>query len=182
MLTPWVGMLAEDIIAGKAIGELVHEILAQQFTKLRDGDRFYYENDAEFTAQEKQDLRETLLSDIIKRNTTITNIQDDVFHAQPHILTSVEMTPFENIRGIDIHAYPNPVHQHLILNIEARQEEQLSFYLSDINGRIFLQDELVIEAGDNQFTFELDDQYTQGVYVINLANQSGSGNLRLVKQ
>jgi hypothetical protein len=34
----WVGILAEDHLAGKSVGKTMHEILRVQFEKLRDGD------------------------------------------------------------------------------------------------------------------------------------------------
>ena len=44
----WVGMLAERHDPGASVGELVETILAEQFERLRDGDRFWHENDADF--------------------------------------------------------------------------------------------------------------------------------------
>ena len=44
----WVGMLAEDHLPDASIGELIGTILADQFERLRDGDRFWYGNDADF--------------------------------------------------------------------------------------------------------------------------------------
>jgi ABC-type transporter Mla subunit MlaD len=54
-------------------------IVGDQFTRLRDGDRFYYER--LFQGKQLKELRNTHLSDIIKRNTTITNLQTNVFFA-----------------------------------------------------------------------------------------------------
>ncbi|MEN1727619.1 MAG: peroxidase family protein, partial [Pseudomonadota bacterium] len=42
-IDPWVGGLAEDPRRGGLVGELVGAILIEQFTALRDGDRFWYE-------------------------------------------------------------------------------------------------------------------------------------------
>ena len=44
----WVGMLSEDRLPNASLGELNEAILADQFTRLRDGDRFWYENDSDF--------------------------------------------------------------------------------------------------------------------------------------
>ena len=42
----WVGGLAEDKRhPGSQLGELFQTILVRQFTALRDGDRFWWEND-----------------------------------------------------------------------------------------------------------------------------------------
>ena len=40
----WVGGLAEDHLEDSEIGETFHAILIDQFTRLRDGDRFWYAN------------------------------------------------------------------------------------------------------------------------------------------
>ncbi|HEX8204004.1 MAG TPA: peroxidase family protein, partial [Isosphaeraceae bacterium] len=38
----WVGALAEDHVAGGSTGPLIRAVLADQFARLRDGDRFWY--------------------------------------------------------------------------------------------------------------------------------------------
>ncbi|EAQ77475.1 peroxidase family protein [Blastopirellula marina] len=73
----WVGALAEDHVEGSSLGELNQAIIVDQFTRLRDGDRFYYENT--FSSQDVELIENTTLSDIIQRNTTVTNLQDNVF-------------------------------------------------------------------------------------------------------
>jgi hypothetical protein len=75
----WVGGLAEDHLRGSSVGPLFTAIMVDQFTRLRDGDRFFFENDPSFSSQEKRQLERTTLADIIRRNTGIRNIQDNVF-------------------------------------------------------------------------------------------------------
>jgi hypothetical protein len=74
-----IGMLAEDHLADAAVGPLAAAGLVEQFTRLRDGDRFWYEHDADFTAEEIATLQATRLSDIIQRNTSLTTLQANVF-------------------------------------------------------------------------------------------------------
>jgi hypothetical protein len=76
---PLIGTLAEDHLPGASVGPLAAAGLTEQFVRLRKGDRFWFENDSEFTAEELAALRATRLSDIIRTNTTITNLQDNVF-------------------------------------------------------------------------------------------------------
>ncbi|TWU30033.1 peroxidase family protein [Bythopirellula polymerisocia] len=73
----WVGALAEDHVEGSSVGELTRAIVVDQFTRLRDGDRFWYENS--FSTGDVSQLKLTTLSDVIQRNTTVTNLQDNVF-------------------------------------------------------------------------------------------------------
>ena len=81
-IDPWVGGLVEDHVAGANVGELLRAGLIDQFTRLRDGDRFYFENDQALTNAEKATIRNTRLSDVIIRNTkwTSSDISADVFH------------------------------------------------------------------------------------------------------
>ncbi|MBX3170723.1 MAG: peroxidase [Candidatus Eremiobacteraeota bacterium] len=66
-LDAWVGLLAEPNADGAAVGETVAAIVADQFARLRDGDRFYYENDPEL-ADECELFKATTLSRLIARN------------------------------------------------------------------------------------------------------------------
>lgn len=77
----WTGMLAEDDVAGGGlVGELLQAVLADQFERLRDGDRFWYQ--LQFSGDELAELESTTLADIIRRNTTIdADIPDAVFIA-----------------------------------------------------------------------------------------------------
>ncbi|QDV45053.1 peroxidase [Stieleria neptunia] len=73
----WVGLMAEDHLAGASVGELTSTIIADQFQRLRDGDRFYYENI--FQGQELRSIETTSLADVIERNTTVDGLQENVF-------------------------------------------------------------------------------------------------------
>lgn len=78
----WVGALAEDQVPGAMVGELLRAVMKDQFERLRDGDRFWYQ--LVFSGPQLAEIESTTLADIIRRNTTITDeIQDRVFiHAQ----------------------------------------------------------------------------------------------------
>jgi hypothetical protein len=71
------GLLAEDRLPGAIVGETLRAILADQFERSRAGDRFFYTRD--LAGAELAQVRTTPLSDIIKRNTTIREIQQNVF-------------------------------------------------------------------------------------------------------
>lgn len=65
---PWTGGLCEDHFGGGQVGELFHAIISRQFLNLRAGDRFWFENDPSLSDTLKAEIRQTRLSDIIKRN------------------------------------------------------------------------------------------------------------------
>ena len=77
----WVGGLAEDATTGSQVGELIGAVLTRQFEALRDGDRYWYENT--LPANLVRQVRETRLSDIIRRNTSIGDeLDDNVFRVR----------------------------------------------------------------------------------------------------
>ena len=73
----WVGGLAEDHLLGSSVGELIHTILVDQFTRIRDGDFYWYQNN--FSGQQLRRIDSTTLADVIERNTTIDELQPNVF-------------------------------------------------------------------------------------------------------
>jgi hypothetical protein len=85
---PIVAALAEDHLPGASVGPVTAAVINEQFRRLRDGDRFWYENDPAFTPQDIASLQSTRLSDIIRRNTTIENLQNNVFYLPPVIAPS----------------------------------------------------------------------------------------------
>jgi len=75
----WVGGLAENHVAGGSVGALFTKVIADQFTRLRSGDRLYFEasmNPAEIAA-----IKGTSLSSIIMANTSLTTVQPQAFIA-----------------------------------------------------------------------------------------------------
>lgn len=76
----WVGGLAEDHVPGAMVGETFFTVLRDQFERLRDGDRFWYES--YLPPDLLRLVRGQTLAQIIRRNTTIRGeIQDNVFVA-----------------------------------------------------------------------------------------------------
>jgi peroxidase len=76
----WTGGLAENHVAGSVIGSTFGKIIGDQFTALRDGDRFYFENQ-KFDSQTLNEIKGTTLSDLILRDTDTTAMQSDAFVA-----------------------------------------------------------------------------------------------------
>ena len=68
-IDPWVGFLVEDTIPGAMVGETLRAALADQFIRLRDGDRFWYE--AYLPADLVDTVNQQTLSTIIRRHTSI---------------------------------------------------------------------------------------------------------------
>jgi hypothetical protein len=78
-IDPFEGGLAEDHVPGSDMGPLFTRILANQFQRLRDGDRYFYGNES-FSAAELVLLKQAnTLTKAIEANTSVTNMQADAF-------------------------------------------------------------------------------------------------------
>jgi peroxidase len=73
----FVGGLSEDHVAGGSVGTLFTRIIADQFQRTRDGDRLFYQRI--YSGDDLKTIQQTTLSDIIARNTTMTNLQKNAF-------------------------------------------------------------------------------------------------------
>ena len=74
----WVGGLAEDHVDGALLGPTFYAIVSDQFVRLRDGDRFYYEK--MYRGRNLREMKRTTLADVIRRNTGVGGeLPDDVF-------------------------------------------------------------------------------------------------------
>jgi len=75
--------LAEKHVAGASVGPTARAIIADQFTRLRDGDRFWYQNTLK--GADLQAVQRTTLSSLIARNSGISNMQANAFFFKAEI-------------------------------------------------------------------------------------------------
>ncbi len=95
-IDPFEGMLAEDHLPGADVGPLINAILVKQFTALRDGDRFFYLNES-FNSTEVSLIQQgNTLAKVIGNNTSITNLQSNVFFNRLEISGHVFADPDGN--------------------------------------------------------------------------------------
>jgi CshA-type fibril repeat protein len=80
----WVGGLAEDTVPGGMVGETFRAVLIDQFLRLRNGDPFWSAGRG-FGEDELDALWSTTLSDVIRRNGDVADLQDDAFLAYARI-------------------------------------------------------------------------------------------------
>jgi peroxidase len=67
----------EDHVPNSSVGETIRAIVSDQFERLRDGDRMWFERI--FSGRQLDQIENTSLADIIRRNTSVSNIQENVF-------------------------------------------------------------------------------------------------------
>ncbi len=92
-IDPWVGALAEDARANSSLGDLLTAAIADQFTRLRDGDRFFYAGDSLLDDDDVYaaiiDFDEVRLSDVIRWNTNADQLPTNVFFVNGYDPASV---------------------------------------------------------------------------------------------
>lgn len=181
IIDPWIGFMAEDHTPGSIIGPTLQALLQKQFLDLREGDRYYYEIDAFFTQAEIDDIKNTRLADIIRRNTNIQAIQNDVFIAQPALTVAIELSPFKDIRNMELNAYPNPVQKHFELSINALRNSTGQLSILDNSGKIVQTKKVQLNKGQNLLSWELEDKIANGLYTIFLTADNDTGQLKIVK-
>jgi hypothetical protein len=103
----FMGAFSEPLVAGTEFGELNLAIWTKQFTALRDGDRFFFENDLNTLNNIKNtygiDFRQRL-SDVIADNTdadTAANVHDNVFLVAEDDLPATQCSVNYDINPID---------------------------------------------------------------------------------
>ncbi len=138
-IDPWVGMLIEDHMTDALFGETVMAVMVQQFQALRDGDRFYYENDPGLSSSERNEIANTTFRDIIMRNTDLTFMQSNVFEAMPHDSICVASTNALPMFG-DIHTFTGIPVEGVTIELTNSAESTLGTTTSDQSGSYTLAD------------------------------------------
>ncbi|KAL3073258.1 hypothetical protein niasHS_000010 [Heterodera schachtii] len=75
----WLGGIVEKRLPDALIGPTFSCIIGDQFRRLRDGDRFWYENDGVFTQLQLAQIRKTSLAKVLCTN------GDDIDRIQPNV-------------------------------------------------------------------------------------------------
>jgi hypothetical protein len=170
-IDPWVGMLAEDHMTNAIYGELSMTVIERQFRVIRDGDRFYYENDPALTDKEKEEISNTIFHDLIARNTGITLMQENVFTAMPH--ESIPNGPQLETLQLSAAIFPNPVEQDSRIKIYSERSGAVNITMYDNYGRLILSQDVDILKGDNIIPAYYFKDLPKGAYNIKIENDLG---------
>ncbi|XP_048767283.2 peroxidase mlt-7-like [Ostrea edulis] len=95
----FTGGVSEKPLPGARVGPLFACIIGLQFKALKYGDRFYYENNVnnvKFTPGQLEEIRNTLMSNVICRNTDIKKIHRNVFEKKTVSTPEFSCSKFKN--------------------------------------------------------------------------------------
>lgn len=134
----WVGLLAEDPINGSSVGPTMMAILRDQFTRLRDGDFYYYMNDPFLDGRQLNEIRGSSLGRIINRNSDLNSIPTVAFFAKDCSVsnrTSNNATIDTPSTPIRVEAFPNPTTDNVRLRIDTNIDEDVRVEIFNTNGK-----------------------------------------------
>ena len=100
----WVAGLAETPVDGGIVGATFGCIIREQMKRVRDGDRFYYENSDVFSEEQLTEIKKTSFSRILCDNLkNIVSVQRDSFQTG----TEYNRVSCNGIPGIDLNQWKN---------------------------------------------------------------------------
>ena len=185
----WIGLLSEDLVPGKSVGKTMHAIFKAQFEKLRDGDFYFYKSDPNLPATIKTQVANTKLSDVIKRNTSLTNLQANVFITNPcpgengesanetplvAVVENYIQSPVKAKEGVNV--YPNPVND--LLNIQLESIEGQTLRLTDQYGRVLRT--IQTQSGAGYYEMSVSD-LPVGVYYLQVSRDHKWDIFKVIK-
>ncbi|XP_029018196.1 eosinophil peroxidase-like [Betta splendens] len=103
----WVAGASEPFLPGAKVGPLFGCLIATQFQRLRQGDRYWWENTGVFTEAQKESLRHVSFSRFICDNTGITELPQNAYLYRPRgsgyakcsDIPAVDLSPWQDNRG-----------------------------------------------------------------------------------
>jgi len=176
----WVGLLAEDLLPGKSVGKTINTMLTTQFQKLRDGDFHFYLHDPYLPSTIKYQIKHTIFKDVIVRNTTITNLQTNVFFTVPCPGEDGEdkMSDLANDDGSisNINIYPNPVSNYVSIDL-FDVDESCTIKLLSSTGVVLKSFEIV---GEKNLRIDMSDM-PPGMYLLQIITRQEVNSFPVVR-
>ncbi len=175
----WIGLLAEDHVKNTIFGETLLKIMEDQFLRLRDGDRFYFENDPAFSEEEINEIKNTKIHDIIMRNSDLSIMPYEVFTTRRNVKIGGPSITYRQLKAIP---YPNPVTSTFIVKTWVEKEAIVNITLYDINGIKVIERHQQLNEGENFLdAMDLSD-YPKGIYNLQLKIDNTSNTIKIIKQ
>lgn len=168
----WVGLMAEDHQPGVETGPTAAAIIKEQFERLRDGDRFYYEIDPIVDFGVADDIR---LSTIISRNTDAYFVPNDVFHVYSGFTNRQENSKNQQQQQVlrierekqQATLFPNPTSGIINLNLKNEEPAALDLQVVNVEGKVLQRIERIEIGSFHKSQFDLSN-LPNGIYAIQM--------------
>jgi peroxidase len=180
----WIGILSEDHLPGTSVGLTMQQILKAQFAHLRDGDYYFYLSDPYLPVTTRNVVSRTRFSDVIKRNTTLTSLQDNVFFTSECPGDVEEAVAVDSTISIitkspvtDARVFPNPSSGSIHVDF-GNLTGTVSVRILNTNNKIVKTQ--TVAAGATGLDMNISD-LPAGVYILSLSNGTDMKTLKLVR-
>jgi hypothetical protein len=158
----------------------MNAMLKAQFENLRDGDFYFYLNDPYLPNATRDQIKRTKFSDIIRRNTGLSNIAANAFRTdscdEEEKITTRAITP-EAVPKAEYKIYPNPVRD--LLTIDMTGLEKPTFIKVIRSDGVLIK--TVVPADDKQLLQVNTTGLTSGIYMVNIVTSKGTKSFSFVK-
>ena len=181
----WIGILSEDHLPGTSVGLTMQQILKAQFAHLRDGDYYFYLSDPYLPITTRNTVSRTRFSDVIKRNTALTSLQDNVFFTsecpgdeEEEAVTADSLS--SNILKspvTDARVFPNPSSGSLHVDFGSLTGA-VSIRIFNTNNKLVKTQ--TVTASASGLNMNLSD-LPAGVYILSMSNGADVKTLKLIK-
>ena len=171
-IDPFEGMLAEDHVSGD-VGPTIKAILADQFQRLRVGDRYFYLNETLSFEELNLIAQGNTLAKVIQDNTAINNLQANVFLFK----LNIEGTVFFDAAGTGIRTSTDPGVQGIVVNLLDDQGNVVATTTTDANGHYSFSDQTGIPGTGNYSVMVMVPTGYQSTTVITHAIHLSRGGL-----
>jgi len=156
----WVGLLAEKDMSDKMVGTLLNRILTEQFLRLRDGDRFYFENDPRLSEEEKEEIRRTIYR------------EQSQMRCWPDVVAN----------DLDVNILPRIISDEHLVNIYANGDKEVQLKLIAADGSTKWSRTMFLTDGENKFRLHFDRAaLTPGLYLFIVETNDAYKMVRLLK-
>ncbi|KAJ3091458.1 hypothetical protein HK102_000483 [Quaeritorhiza haematococci] len=197
-LDPWLGGLAEEHVSGSTLGELFQASVMEQFTRLRDADRFWFELSGVLPEEELTEIRSMTLSKLITLNTDIKQYPNSAFSMSEFFFevggAGVDLDSSNNNKSSDA-SVRSPI-RRVALTDKYRmswkvQGEEITFTLEvNFTGWFAVGfggtgmnkvDIIAVRAPDGSDSMIVDDMWSESYNPASDTELGGSNNIRNVK-
>jgi hypothetical protein len=182
----WIGVLAEEHLPNKSVGRTLNAMLKAQFEKLRDGDFYFYLNDPYLPGDIRNQIKNTTFSDVIKRNTALTNIKANAFitdschtdEEDTKAVTNKAVTvPLAKSTTADLRVFPNPANE--FINVELGSVEGPStIKIFSADGKLVKT--LATGAKQNNIQIRIGD-LKPGIYSLSVFTGTGVKSFKFIR-
>ena len=180
----WVGALAEDRLPGKSVGNTIFYMLKTQFEHLRDGDFYFYKNDPYLPSASLKRISGTRFSDIIKRNTSLTNIQQNVFFTMAcpgdtssGVVADTTVAKTDSLSNMP-KLVPNPATSTVTVDLGSKTAASTLIMIFNVNGILFKT--INVPPGQEMVPVDI-SKLRPGTYVVNVINNGRVKSLKLIR-